>query len=253
MNYTLHMGDCLEYLRTLPDGSVDAVITDPPYLGLVGGYNRSDTYGGVAASINPAVSLGDLWAANLDWVHEAKRVARLGAMVFCTHHSLPEVANAFADWRRVILITWHKTNAAITGKNVPRFTCEYVWCFAKAPGLKWDSIKDNMISMPTLSAGCFASPERSVYGPTNTAAHPTQKPLALMRALLKVAPNSVLDPFMGSGTTGVACMQTGRNFIGIEIDPGYFAIAKKRIEDAAAQPPLIPHESEPKHKQAELL
>jgi site-specific DNA-methyltransferase (adenine-specific) len=87
--------------------------------------------------------------------------------------------------------------------------------------------------------------------------HPTVKPLALMRYLctLTATPTAgtVLDPFMGSGTTGVACMQTGRNFIGCEIDPGYFAIAKKRIEDAAAQLPLIPHEAEPQHEQAELL
>ena len=86
--------------------------------------------------------------------------------------------------------------------------------------------------------------------------HPTVKPLALMRYLVRLTATPtggvVLDPFMGSGTTGIAALQEGRNFIGIEIDPGYFAIAKKRIEDAAAQLPLIPHESEPKHEQEGL-
>ena len=70
--------------------------------------------------------------------------------------------------------------------------------------------------------------------------HATVKPLALMRYLCRLTKTptggKVLDPFMGSGTTGVACVQTGRNFIGIEIDPGYFEIAKKRIEQA--QPAL---------------
>lgn len=68
--------------------------------------------------------------------------------------------------------------------------------------------------------------------------HPNEKPVSLMRQLVMAVTTTgatVLDPFMGSGTTGVACMQTGRNFIGIEIDPGYFAIAKRRIEAAQAQ------------------
>ncbi len=69
--------------------------------------------------------------------------------------------------------------------------------------------------------------------------HPTQKPETLMRHILESIPDvSILDPFMGSGTTGVACVQTGRKFIGIEIDPGYFEIAVKRIETAMMQPRL---------------
>ncbi|HEX7975832.1 MAG TPA: site-specific DNA-methyltransferase [Anaerolineales bacterium] len=66
---------------------------------------------------------------------------------------------------------------------------------------------------------------------------PTQKPLELMKWCLSFLPEgcTILDPFMGSGTTGVACVQTGRNFIGIEIDPNYYAIAQKRIEQAQAQ------------------
>jgi len=68
--------------------------------------------------------------------------------------------------------------------------------------------------------------------------HPTQKPLELMKWVLENYTNegdTILDPFMGSGTTGVACVQTGRNFIGIEIDPGYFAIAERRIKEAQMQ------------------
>jgi len=73
-------------------------------------------------------------------------------------------------------------------------------------------------------------------------AHPTTKPLWLMQRLVTVSTNpdmTVLDCFMGSGTTGVACVQTGRNFIGIEIDPTYFAIAERRIAEAQKQPRLI--------------
>jgi len=71
--------------------------------------------------------------------------------------------------------------------------------------------------------------------------HPTQKPIGLMKWLLeKCSGHIILDPFMGSGTTGVACVRTGRRFIGIEIDPTYFAIAQRRIAEAQAQPPLFP-------------
>ena len=72
--------------------------------------------------------------------------------------------------------------------------------------------------------------------------HPTQKPLALMMWLLNnyTQPgDTILDPFMGSGTTGVACVKTGRNFIGIELDPGYYAIAERRIAEAQLQLPLF--------------
>jgi DNA modification methylase len=71
--------------------------------------------------------------------------------------------------------------------------------------------------------------------------HPTQKPIGLMKWCIErytSAGDTVLDPFMGSGTTGVACVQTGRNFIGIEIDPTYFAIAERRIAEAQMQPRL---------------
>jgi site-specific DNA-methyltransferase (adenine-specific) len=74
-----------------------------------------------------------------------------------------------------------------------------------------------------------------------TCTHPTVKPIKLMRYLCKlITPpgGTVLDPFMGSGTTGVACVQTGRNFIGCEIDPKYFAVAERRIKQAEQQPAL---------------
>ena len=74
--------------------------------------------------------------------------------------------------------------------------------------------------------------------PTDSPLHPAQKPLALLTYLIEKATqpeDTVLDPFMGSGTTGVACVQTGRRFIGIEIDPKYYEIAQRRIAEAEAQ------------------
>jgi site-specific DNA-methyltransferase (adenine-specific)/modification methylase len=84
--------------------------------------------------------------------------------------------------------------------------------------------------------------------------HPTQKPLALMEWCLGFVSNAqtILDPFMGSGTTGVACAKLGRKFIGIELEPKYFSIACKRIDEAYRQPRLF-HEPPPKMKQGSLL
>ena len=86
-----------------------------------------------------------------------------------------------------------------------------------------------------------------------TGEHPTQKPLGLLRWCLGFIPNArtILDPFMGSGTTGVACVKLGRKFIGIEIDEGYFEIACKRIRDAYAQPDMFierPKAEQPKQE-----
>jgi len=123
-NVLLVRGDCLSVLPTLEAGSVDLLLTDPPYMNLVGGYSFSDL-GGVANRAEESFSLGDEWNASLEWIPLAIPAFRLGAIVFTTYHGLPEVAIAFNGLRRAALITWHKRNAPCTGKNVPRFTEEY--------------------------------------------------------------------------------------------------------------------------------
>jgi len=217
----------------MADDSVDVVITDPPYPGLAGGYNRH----GLEPNRRPSISVGDEWQASLEWVSHAKRIARLGAIVFCSYHSVVEVALAFGDWRRVALLTWYKRNAAPTGKNVPRFSNEFIWCFARQPGLRWDALKTTVFDIPTLT---WASAER-VVDREGASVHPTQKPLALMNCLLAVTRPGmiVLDPFMGTGTTGVAAVQAECVFKGIEIDPIYYNISAERITDALRQPRLL--------------
>jgi modification methylase len=230
---TLHLGDCLDVLPTLAAGSVDLICADMPYPDLKGGY--AHTFDGVAKTHRETVSVGVPWNTDLAWIAQAKRVCRLGLMVFCTYHSIDAVAAACADLRKVALVTWYKRNAAPTGKNVPHFTTEFIWCFAKDVGLKWDALKTTMFDIPNLAAGCMAS-ER-IVNDDGSALHPTQKPLALMLELLRVVlpGQSVLDPFMGTGTTGLAAHKLGLSFVGVERDPGYFAVAQKRIAAAQAQ------------------
>jgi DNA modification methylase len=101
-----------------------------------------------------------------------------------------------------------------------------------------------------LATGCCANKER-VVNDDGQADHPTQKPLVVMRWILdSTDPQSVCDPFMGSGTTGVACVRTGRKFIGIELERRYFNIAVDRIEKELNRFPLI---EQPPAVQRELL
>jgi DNA modification methylase len=102
--------------------------------------------------------------------------------------------------------------------------------------------------------GVYCWRDTSLCGEAKYREHPTQKPLDLMRWCIKrMKASTILDPFMGSGTTGVACVKLGRKFIGIEIEPKYFNIACKRIEQAYAQPDLFVPQSQPKPVQASLF
>ena len=193
-------GDCLDVLRSIPTGSVDAVVTDPPY----GIGADSMTLGNGAARVYRG---GDGWDS------KPGDVSGIVAM------NVPTViwgGNHFglAPSRRWLV--WDKG----TGAN------DYADC-----ELAWTNV-DGVVKM--FHRGWVGSNARE-FGESRV--HATQKPVSLMRWCLEMcsaAENAVvLDPFCGSGTTGVACMQTGRRFIGIEIDPGYATIARRRIAEAA--------------------
>jgi len=229
-DFRLIHGDCLEILPTLDADSVDAVITDPPYPGLKGGLTHAE--GGVALRTRPTTTIGTPWGNELEALKEVRRVAKYGAIVFCSWHSLGYIRDLLGG-EPIGLVTWYKRNAQPSFRNRPHYQCEYAWLIEYQPGMNWKPIKTHY-DIPYLVAGCFAS-ERILEEGTKKAAHPAQKPISLMRALIESSPGSVLDPFMGLGTTGVACHQTGRNFIGIEIDENYYNIACERIAKAQQQ------------------
>lgn len=205
---TLYLGDCREILPIL--GKVDAVVTDPPY-GI--GHIKGDTGGGVPAKRNTDAIVGDDRpfdpAPFLRWPcimfgadHYASRLPNGGVFHVWDKNPLDAVSDSFSDAE----ICW----SSLGGK---RRVFRHLWkgvCQASEKGGKqrW---------------------------------HPTQKPIALMHWCIEQFPiaETILDPFMGSGTTGVACAKLGRRFIGIEIEPKYFDIACKRIERAYAEPDLF--------------
>jgi site-specific DNA-methyltransferase (adenine-specific) len=231
---TLYLGDCREILPTL--SKVDAVVTDPPFIGLMGGVPYRPT-SGVAAKKMSRVTVGDEWGAEISWIDPAWNLCERGMVVFCTYHSVDIVKQA-VPISPVGLVTWHKNNAPRAVRNVPRATTELIWLFRKEPGLNWRAIDSGMVDFPNLSGGYFSTGERIVMR-DGKSAHPTQKPIALMSWLLRIEPRSICDPFMGSGTTGIAAIRRGIQFIGIERERSYFDIACKRISAALAQPDIF--------------
>lgn len=217
-DFQLHQGDCIEYMRSLPDKHFDAAITDPPYMDYVTGrYDASEWH-------NPIIGV--------EPVRYAKELFRIlkdnsAIIVFCRWDNFGEHAQAFRDAGFEIrnCIVWDKGNhtAGDLDGNLG-YQHEFAVFAVKGNWKRHADRETNLWRIPHL----FSREKRD---------HPTQKPVPLMvRAVnLVCSGGSIFDPFMGSGTTGVACMQLGRNFVGCEIDPKYFAIAEKRIKQAAQQ------------------
>lgn len=236
---TLYLGDCLEILPTL--GKVDAVVTDPPYSS--GGAFRGDRMAKTSAKYQSTEHRGlyaEFSGDNRDqrsfgywcslWLGAALRITRpAGLCVLCTDwRQLPTTTDALQSggwvWRGIAV--WDKTEAARPQKGRYRNQAEY---------LVWGSngaLVEEGPCLPGVFRYSVASEKKH---------HITGKPASLFRDLLKLTceGDTILDPFMGSGTTGVACAKLARKFIGIEIEPKYFDIACRRIEDAYKQPDMF--------------
>jgi site-specific DNA-methyltransferase (adenine-specific) len=233
-NGILYQGDSLGILRDLPDASVDALLTDPPYSsgGLHAGARRADPAQKYQASGTKRTyppMLGDLkdqrsfvmWATL--WLSECWRLAKPGApcLVFSDWRQLPAMTDAVqaAGWEWRGIVVWHKPSARPMLGSFKR-DAEFVVHAVKAPAQVW-------------TRHCFPG----VYHYNVVAAqkvHLTSKPLPLLVDLLGVVPDggTVLDPFVGGGTTPVACVETGRHFVGVELSEEYFQLAGERIRAA---------------------
>jgi site-specific DNA-methyltransferase (adenine-specific) len=203
---TLHLGDCLDVLPTL---AADVAVIDPPY-----GIGKNNIVPGSRTSRNSKAMRTEYGV--LDWDDE-RSPERVALALAQTKDAVVFGGNYYADILPVSRgwIVWDKQ----TSGNFSDF--ELAWTSYDRASEMFRYMWNGMLK---------AKPETRV--------HPTQKPLALMEWVIEnyTRPgDTVLDCFMGSGTTGVACARLGRNFIGIERDPGYFAIAQRRIEQAQAQ------------------
>lgn len=246
----LMLGDCLERMKEIPDGSVDLILTDPPY-------------GTTACKWDSVIPLDPMWK-------QLKRIIKPnGVVVLMAQTPFDKVLGASnLPWLKYEWI-WEKTAATghLNAKKMPMKAHENALVFSDDPEEHW-----NMIvfyeRLPTYNpqktsghepthiytkrdnsdGDCYGN-TKSVSGGGNTdryprsvqmfssdkqtcSLHPTQKPVALMEYLIKTYTNggeTVLDFTMGSGTTGVAAKNLKRKFIGIEMDPDYYAIACGRV------------------------
>lgn len=228
----LELGDCLEVMPSIPDGSVDLILCDLPY-------------GTTACKWDTVIPFEPLWA-------QYRRVAKRNAAIVLTA-SQPFTTALIASNMREFKYSWiwekgRPSNPQLA-KVQPLKSHEDVCVFYREratynpQGLREIPEAERKVHMPEKNSlgHCVRKP----YTQTHTGypkavlsiapergSHPTQKPVALMEYLIRTYSNEgdmVLDNCMGSGTTGVACVHTGREFIGIEQDPMYFAIALDRI------------------------
>jgi len=228
----LHLGDCREILPTLEDNG--GIVSDPPYgialsLGMGGG-SKGD--GGMWAGVSIA---GDDDTAMRD---TALAIAGRSFAVFGSpRRPPPQATRATLVWDK----GEHTGAGDLTLPWKPSFELIYVGGY----GWHGERRSGGVIRVNAV-AGCVA--DRN----DGKRFHPFEKPVEIMLHLCERAPaGAILDPFMGSGTTGVACIKLGRKFIGIEIEPKYFDIACRRIEEAWKQPRLF-EEPRPKPQQASL-
>lgn len=242
-NKWLMLGDCLERMKEIPSGSVDMILTDPPY-------------GTTACKWDSVIPMEPMWEQLKRIIKPNGAIVLFGAEPFSSLLRCSNLKQFKYDW------VWQKDKATnhLNAKKMPMRRNEIISVFYKKqclynPQLQKKDQKnirppttkrkqaenygkmtaDSTRQIPVdMSYPNETLQFRGCFGDKGKSLHPTQKPVALMEYLIKTYTNeseTVLDFTMGSGTTGVACKNLNRKFIGIEMDEGYFNIAKERIEN----------------------
>lgn len=260
MTFNLMLGDCLERMKEIPDGSVDLTVTSPPYDSLRY-YNQK----------------GFSWEED-HWktcLHHLYRVTKVGrSVVWIVSDETVKGSESGTSFKQALFakeigfnlhdtMIWEKTTFSAVGSLRSRYApvFEYMFVLSKGVNKVFNPIKDKVNKHAGVSHhgtirqkngstqplnGIKSSKRVADFGQRHNVwriteekvlnkQHPAVFPLTLATDHIMSWSNegeTVLDPFMGSGTTGVACKNTNRNFIGIEMDPTYFAIAEKRILEA---------------------
>jgi len=218
----LFQGDCYEILKDIPDKTVDLIVMDPPYeIGTTGGgmYSHGKRkYAGELITMQNGF--------NDSILKELCRVMKkINLYVFCSLKQIPMLLEYFVKGKgcNYNLLTWHKTNPVPACNNKYLSDTEYI-CFFREPGVH---IGGSYKTKKTYFITPLNKADKQKYN------HPTVKPENIIQAMIVNSSKEgdlVIDPFMGSGTTGAVCKALQRNFIGIEINPQYFKTAEQRIQ-----------------------
>lgn len=222
-NYKLYQGDCLEVMKDIEDGSVDLIVTDPPYeIATTGAgmYKQADKQ-----YVKELNGMKDGFSEEV--LDELCRVMKkINIYFFCSQKQIIPLLDYFVKKKKCNwnILSWHKTNPIPACGNKYLTDTEFI-LFFREKGVK---VYGSFDTKRTWYATPLNQSDKKKYG------HPTVKPLFILENLVMNSSQEgevVLDCFMGSGSTGVACLNTNRDFIGIELDEGYFTIAKERIEE----------------------
>lgn len=254
-NIKLYKGNCLDIMKTIPKKSIDAIITDPPF-------------GTTACKWDSVIPFEPMWEQLNRVIKPNGAIVLFGSEPFSSVLRMSNIKNYKYDWvwektmptgmanSSFMPMKYHELISVFVNKGKPTYNkimmerSENGKVRAKTP--IQSKSKSNHIKLPNQEAKQYNPTKvlpktvlkfKSVPNtPKGNKQHPTQKPIKLMEYLIKTYTNeneTVLDFTMGSGSTGVACLNTNRNFIGIELDNNYFNIAKKRINEHKQQTRLF--------------
>jgi DNA modification methylase len=229
LGWEMHRGDSREVIKSIPDKSIDFICTDPPYN--LGQYSTGNIELPWRSDFNNDLAHWDQQTLSPEeWREEFIRVLNPKGNIF-----IFTSYNLIGKWHEVFdpvfdtfqFMVWHKTNPA------PKFrkagflnSCELIICLWNK-GHNWNFTKQNEMHNFIETPICMG--KERLTDPK----HPTQKPLRVMRRLIELASNAgdtILDPFAGVGSTGVAALELERKFIGIELEPGYYDASVERLK-----------------------
>lgn len=225
---TLYLGDCLEIMPML--GKVDAVVTDPPY-----GINASNPKRG-GRKDGKSITKSSIYQSS-DWDQKPCNQEQILSIFNISNYQIIFGGNYFELPPTSCWLIWDK----VTGKN------DYADF-----EMIWTNLKKACRMFQWQWKGMFQQDMKN----KEIRYHPTQKPIPVMEWCINHLPKDckiILDPFMGSGTTGIACVKLGRKFIGIEKEPEYFDISCRRIEEAYRQPDIFIKNSFNQPEQVKLI
>ena len=224
-------GNCLDILKNIPNESIDLIVTDPPYPTTSRG-NAGNSGGMLQKDINKK---GKVFTYNnincKEYAPEFYRLLKDGShcYVMTNHINLIDMLNTFTDvgFHFIKSLIWNKGNKIMGQYYMSQY--EYILFFRKGKGKKINNCGTSDI---------LSISNKKTKDKDGKNIHDTEKPVELMEVLVNNSSQEnelVLDPFMGVGSTGIACIKNNRNFIGMELDEKYFNIAKNRIEEIEEQ------------------